>query len=350
MRCPNCQAELREGAAFCGSCGATVPSAADVPPAPPAEPEPTPPAQPEPASPAPPQPTQPLPEPTQPLPAAVAGPAYDQGAYQQPTYDPAAYQQQSYDPAAYQQPGAPGVPAGQPPKKNKTGLIIAIVVIVLLGLCGCTVAGLFMFTPIFGDRSEVPTTPPSDPVVIPEEPAAEPIGYASAEEAVAAFLSEQDIGDWVYQVYDEIDDTAVYWAGPPNSEWAVEIVVQQGPDGSWEVVSYEGLDFGGGDVSEGGLSPQDQAIEVVGEHLYAVKQDRGNDAQALTVDPIRSDPISAQESAGMLDSFEVTEARAQSDGSFWVRSIQYWQWGTERWEYWVVPTEMGYRIADIREW
>jgi hypothetical protein len=327
MLCPNCQAELRDGSAFCGICGAALSQPSDVTAelsAPDADP---------PASPAPPvAPTAPLP------PSAVSPPAYAAPAAVQPgapaAYDPA---------AAYAQ-------APQPPAKRKTGLIIAIVAVILLVLCGCTIGGLFAFTPLF--RSEVSTPEPDIGVIEPEpgaEPGtAEPIGYASADEAVYAALDGEGLSDWVYQVYDDTGDTVVFWAGPPASEWALEITVSRASDGTWEVVELLGLDFGS-DVG-GDLSPTDQAIDVVGQHLYAVKEDRGLDAQSFTVDPFRSDPASAQEAAGALSSFEVSEAREQSDGSFWVRTVQNWAGGQEQWEYWVVPTEMGYAIADMRPW
>jgi hypothetical protein len=299
----------------------------------------------------------------------AAAPGHDTTAYaQQPQagYDPAAYVQQpqaGYDPAAYaQQPQAgydPAAYAQQPPKKKKTGLIIAIVVIVLLVLCGCVIGGLAAFTPIFSTITEV-IEEPGEPITQPEspdpgtDPGSDPgtgaqSGYATADEAVQAMLDEEGYGDWVFSVYDESGGMIVYWSGPPASEYVIEVTVTQEDDGSWVVADVAGLDFGG-DVPEGGMSPYDQAIDVVGNHLYAVKQDRGLDAQSYTVDPFRSDPASAQESAGALSSFEVLEASEQSDGSYWVRTVQNWTWGQEKWEYWVVPTELGYFIADMRPW
>lgn len=318
MRCLNCQAEAREGAAFCGNCGAALPQAADEPVVP-MVPEPEILSAPEPATT--PAPTAPLPPPAAPQPPM------------QPAYDPVAYAQQP-----------------QPPRKRKTGLIIAIVAIVLLALCGCLVAGLFALTPIF--RSGGSTPEPGIGVTEPgtlDPGTAEPAGYASADAAAVATLEADGLGDWVYQIYDDMGDTVVYWAGPPASEWALAITVARTPAGTWEVVDVVGLDFGG-DVFEGDMTPYDQAVDVVGQYLYAVKEDRGLEAQAFTVDPFYSDPASAQEADGQLASFEVTEAREQSDRSFWVRTVQNWSWGSEQWEYWVVPTEMGYAIADIRQW
>jgi hypothetical protein len=324
MLCPNCQAEVRDGAAFCGSCGTPI------------VPEPVePPTLAEPPVPEPVAPAVPLPPPTAPLPPTAAA---------QPTYDASAYaaQQPAYDGSAYAAP--------VPPKKRKTGLIIAIVVIVLLLLCGCVVGGVLAFIPWFTTIEEVTGESPGGlPIDVTDPSLAEPAGYATADEAVAAALADQDLADWVYQVYDDMGDAIVYWAGPPASEYAAELTVSRKPDGTWGVVDIQGLDFGG-DVSEGDLTPYDQAVDVVGEHLYAVKQDRGMDAQSFTVDPFRSDPASAQEAAGALASFEVTDAREQSDGSYWVRTVQNWAGGQEKWEYWVVPTEQGYSIADMRSW
>ena len=339
MQCPNCQAEIREGAAFCGSCGAAVESSIGEPPTPAGPPMSEAPAEMPAASTQPletPAPPPPLPSPTQPLPPPVAP---------QPVAPSAGYPAQAHAAQGYSTP--PAGPAG-PPKKSKAPVIIAIVVIVLLLICGCAVAGAMMYLPVFEKIEEV--TPGSVETPVTPTESAGPVGFATADEAVLAALEAEDIGDWVYQVYDETDGMIVYWAGPPASEWVYAISVQRAPDGSWEVVSLDTLDLGGGDVSEGDLTPYDQAANVVGEHLYAVMQDRGMDAQALTVDPFKSDPASAQEAAGALGSFEVLDVREQSDGTFWVQSVQNWTWGVERWEYWVVPTELGYRIADIRPW
>ena len=382
MRCPNCQADVPEGAAFCGFCGAPLPEETPSAPEPEAtpepaaapEPEPEPAAAPEPAPelepgplpapkaaapapiPAPPAPTVPIPAPTQPLPVApvaAAGPA------PQAAYPPAGYAQQ---PAQTGYPSA-GVP--QPPaKKRKTGLIIAIIAVVLLLLCACVVAGLLRFVPVFQDIeliSDEPAetvtppvvTPPADTgtgTAAPDTGTSAPVGYPTPDEAAAAALAAEGLGDWVYQVYEETDTSVVYWAGPPASEWVTGITVDKAADGSWGPAVLTELDLGGGDVSEGELTPYDQAVAVVGDFLYAVKEDRGLDAQALTVDPFHADSASAQMAAGMLDSFEVVEVVEQSDGTFWVKTTQNWDWGVEQWQYWVVPTELGYFIADLQPW
>jgi hypothetical protein len=96
--------------------------------------------------------------------------------------------------------------------------------------------------------------------------------------------------------------------------------------------------------------PEDEAASAVYEFMYAVQENRGDDAHALTVDPFASDPASAQMGSGDFISFAVEGLTQQSDGSFWVQTYQEWTWGDEYWEYWVVPTEIGYRIADMRQY
>lgn len=123
-------------------------------------------------------------------------------------------------------------------------------------------------------------------------------------------------------------------------------------DGSWSITAEEALDFasdvpGGGDVE---MSSAEEAAAVLSDHLYAVMEDRGMDAHALTVEPFSMDGASAGEAAGEFKSFTIDGTTEQSDGSFWVKSTQVWTWGTEKWQYWLVPTEAGYRIADMKEW
>lgn len=349
MQCPNCQAELREGAAFCGSCGASVPTpeqpaAAAPAPAPVPTPVPAPVAAPAdpapvqaPAPIAPPAPVAPV-APEVPVPAPVAP-----TAVMPPVQPPVPPQQPGYDPAAYAgQYAAPVVPQ-QPAKKSKTGCIIAVVVAIILGLIGCAVAGVL----IFRAASDAGVIESGDVVVPgleePDEGDQTAAGYATAEEAVVAELEAAGYGDWVYQLYDESEDAATYWAGPPASEWVSEIVVALGADGTWSVESAGAIEQQGGDVSI-----VDEAAYVVDEHLRAVDEDRGLDAQSYTVDPFRSDSASAQVSSGGLDSYEITGATEQSDMTVWVQTVQVWYGESQNWEYYVVPTEEGYRISDVR--
>jgi hypothetical protein len=321
MLCPNCQAEVREGAVFCGACGGAIVQQ-------PTEGAPVG------------QPTEPLLPPTAPLPepAAAAPPTYDPAAYQQQQL---AYQQQM---AAYERQYGQQQVAQVPPKKRKAGLIIVVLLIGVLLLVGCGVGGFFAYRALSG-TDEVGTELPLAPV--DGDATDTDAGFSTAEEALQAQLALDGTPDWVYQLYDEGDGFATYWVGPPQSEWAVEYVLYEDSDGSWSVGETNGLDFGG-DVSEGDMGPSVEAQTVVFDHLTAVMEDRGMDAQAYTVDPFRSDSASAQVSAGGFGSFEVVGATEQSDGTFWVQTVQQWYGSVENWEYWVVPTELGYRIADVR--
>lgn len=337
MLCPGCQAEVREGAAFCGACGATLAQA-------PGDVEAV---------------TQPLPQPTTPMPAqpAVPTPAEADYARKMAEYEreKAAYDQQQYaaqqtayqrQQTVYAQQSAQQVP----PKKGKGGLIAAIVIILILLLVGCGVGGFFAFK-AFKDKAQDTLDGTTDSLTSDTGDAdtgdavigKDLDSYPTAEEAVAAQLSASGINDWVYQLYDEGDGYATYWAGPPNSEFVDEIYLEQNADGTWSVIEVNSIGYGG-DVS----GPSYEAEAVVWDHLIAVSEDRGLDAQALTIDPFRSDAAAAQMSAGGLGYFEVVSSTEQSDGTFWVQSVQEWYGSSENWEYYVVPTEAGYRIADVR--
>ena len=83
--------------------------------------------------------------------------------------------------------------------------------------------------------SEGPTTEPAA-----EEPPA-PLGYPTAEDAARAALEANGNGDYVLAPAREDEELAVYWAGPPQSEWIYEMVVQRGNDGSWSVISMTNI-------------------------------------------------------------------------------------------------------------
>ena len=320
MQCPNCHAEVRDGAAFCGSCGATI----EQPPAPAAV-------------------TAPLPQPTTPMQAPTAP---DQAAYDQAVYaqQMAEYERQkaAYDQAQYAQ-----QPPAAPPKKKKTGLVVAIVIIVILLLVGCGVGVFFAYNALKDNADEVLEITTPDTGDSGSDDGSENLldSYATAEEAVRAQLEASGVGDWVYQVYDEGDGYALYWAGPPNSEFVDEIYVEQNADGTWSVTEVSGIEYGG-DVSEG--SAGEEAMSVVDQHLSYVMSDMGLEAQSLTIDPFRSDAAAAQVSGGGFDYYEIIGYEGQSDGTFWVQTTQSWYGGpAEGWKYYVVPTEAGYRIANI---
>ncbi|TDB36894.1 MAG: hypothetical protein D9V44_10315 [Actinobacteria bacterium] len=331
MQCPTCGSPYEPGQGFCGSCGGQLP--AEVPP-------------------------------TQAMPviedaAPVEPPAQqDDGAQAEYEREYARYQQeyaawqagQAQPEAAPQYPAtypAPGAPvAAAPPKKSKTGLIIALVLggFVLIGITIAVLAlvGLLGFSmPVRSEITEVTESPVE---------ATTPAGFDSAEAAIKAKLPEYG-ADWVYTVYEESPTAVTFWVGPPASEYAAAVTVSKAGDGSWSITAEEPLDFAsdvpGGNVE---MSSAEEAASVLSEHLNAVMEDRGMDAHALTVEPFASDGASAGEAAGQFKSFTIDGTTEQSDGSFWVKSTQVWTWGTEKWQYWLVPTEAGYRIADVKEW
>ncbi len=325
MQCPNCHAEVRDGAAFCGSCGATIQQPAPAPAV-------TPPL----------QPTTPMP-----APAAPDQAAYDQAVYAQQVAD---YERQK---AAYDQAQYAAQPGQQPPvapRKKKTGLVVTIIIILVLLLIGCSVGGFFAYKALkdAADEALEITTPVTGDTESGDTDEGNLLdSYATADEAVAAQLAASGVSDWVYQVYDEGDGYATYWAGPPNSEFVDQIYVEQNADGTWSVIEVSSIEYGG-DVSEGGGSAADEAMSVVDQHLAYVMSDMGLEAQSLTIDPFRSDAAAAQVSAGGFDFYTIDGFEEQSDGTFWVQTTQSWYGGpAEGWEYYVVPTEAGYRIANV---
>lgn len=345
MLCPNCQAEVREGAVFCGSCGAAIPPApaAGV--------------------------TEPLPQPTTPMPAPDAAAQAEYEAQvaeyerQKAAYEAAQYEQQvaeyerqkaAYDQQMYAQQAGYGAPAPAAPKK-KTGLIVGIVIVLIVLLLGCGVGGFFAYkawSDKKNDTTGITDTNTGDTDAGDTDTADTDTGnaldsYATAEEAVQAQLDASGVGDWTYQLYDEGDGYATYWAGPPNSEYVDEIYLEQNQDGTWSVIEVNSLDFGG-DVSDGSSGSADEAMWIVDLHLSYVQNDMGLEAQSLTVDPFHADSASAQVSGGGFDYYSVDGYTEQSDGSYWVQTTQSWYGSEERWEYWVVPTESGYMIADVR--
>ncbi|MEL7668158.1 MAG: zinc-ribbon domain-containing protein [Actinomycetota bacterium] len=363
MRCPNCQNEVREGAVFCGSCGAAIPAAAAA------------------AESAPPQPPAPAPQPVVPQPAAYASPQPDAENPGQAEYERqmAEYQrkQAEYEAqkAAYEQyqqqaagqtaqmppavaPAAQYTQAGQvapagygqpvPAPKKKTGLIIGIVVGVLVLIGALAVGGLLVARGALegaledtGAEVEAPVTDDGSTDVPVEAPTA--AGAATAEEAVRSALAAEGLGDWVQQLYKEDDASAVYWAGPPNSEWVSEVTVLKGADGTWSLGGIEALQFGG-DVP---MAPADEAVAVVTDFLVAIQEDRADDAHDLTIEPFSLDGASASYSNGQFTAFEILSAEEQSDGSVWVETSETWYGSTATQWYYVVPTEAGYRISNL---
>lgn len=336
MNCPNCGAEGQPGQP-CGVCGAVLPAGA-----------------------APTVPMDVTPPPVDDA-AAAAQAAYQaelaeyerqKAIYdQQQTAAQAPVPQQAYPPAGYpqaapQQAAYPPGTYGQPPKK-KTGLIIAIVIIALLLFGGCIVGavlGLRAYN-TRNDGVELPVTTPLAPQA-PAEPEA-PVADAYPD-AESAALSVVEPG-WVTKVVRDEGSTMTFWAGPPNSEWVVEVVVEEVSDGNWVVTDSYAL--GGGDVSDGASSDQDAAATVLADFLTAIQQDRADDAHALTIEPFSLDAASAQYSNGEFKSWEIVEAEAQDDGSFWFHVTEQWYDDpAEDWAYYLVPTEAGYRISSLEPW
>lgn len=303
MLCPNCQTPTDDQAALCPACGAE-------------------------------------------LPKETPAPAEDDYAAQQARYQEelAAYQWQQ---AAYQQQQHAQQTATAPqPKKGKGGTIAVVLVIALLLLAACGIGGIFAARALFQGNTEVESGLESGtPVDEGAETLEQGAGFATAEEALLASLSEDGLADWVYDVTEEGAGYVVYVAGPPASEYASQYTVSEGADGTWSVSEVVALGFE--DVEAGSAM---EAEQVVWEYLICVYEDRGLDAQGWTVDPFRSDSASAQVSAGGLTDYGIVGSFGEPDGSFRIQTSQMWYGSNENWEYWVVPTEAGYRIADVQPW
>lgn len=310
MECAKCGGSVQADQAFCGVCGEPV------------------------AAPAP-QPV-PVPEPvavTQPLPQQPAAPVYDPAAYEQqyaqPTYQPQPYPQQYAQPT-YQ----------QPPRKKKTGLIIAIVAVVLVFLIGGTVGGIFLVRALYNNATPTVSSSGGSIGGSTSEAPVTGEGYATPEEALAAVFE----ADWVFTLQADEGDFMTYWVGPPNSEYTDEVIVERMIDGSWIVTEDVPLDLG----DMGGLLPEDEAVATVSNFLDLIMQDRPLEAQQLCISPFSEDPASAGYSNGDFITYEIVDVKAQEDMTFWVHTREEWRWGADEFEYYVVPTELGYFISELR--
>lgn len=271
MQCPNCGAQLNDGDAFCGNCGAGAP---------------------------------------------------------QPHQQPQQYQQ------PYQQQYAPAAPPAKPSRK---GLKIALVIIVLLAVLGvcCAGAGAFFY---FRNKG-TPSVEPTPPAVAPEPTQSnEPEdGFATPEEAVQSVIDS----DWVMKLVTDEPDFKEFWVGPPQSEFVTAYIVTRTAGGGWAITDE--YPIGASDVT---MEDADEAIIVVEDFLLAIVEDRPSDAQALTIDPFRSDPASAQYSNGEFKYFTIDSVDEEPDGTFWITASEVWTYGTTEMMYHVVPTEIGWRIRD----
>lgn len=89
-------------------------------------------------------------------------------------------------------------------------------------------------------KAETPTVGDTPNGTASEEPPG-PLGYATAEAAARAALEASGSGEYVLAPAREGAELTVYWAGPPQSEWVYEMIVQRLADGSWSVVSMTNI-------------------------------------------------------------------------------------------------------------
>ena len=187
--------------------------------------------------------------------------------------------------------------------------------------------------------STAPTTVTSAPASTTTTSKSGSVGYSTPEAAVQAEIP----AGWVITLAADSGTQKEYWSGPPQSEWVTAYQVEQGAGGSWSVTNTWAL--GASDL-EG--TPQDQAVWLVEEFLYAIMDNEADYAHTLTVEPFSLDPASAQFSNGDFLSFVIASADEASDGTFWIGVEETWSWGTDRWRYHVIPTPAGLRIDDLR--
>lgn len=298
MYCPNCGNQNAEGGRFCASCGADLSGG------------------------------------TQPIEGASDHPQVTQA---QPSTLPQ---------------GAPQLPT---PAEGGSGLAILVSVFAGLALVVLAVGGYFAYQELYGDGDSSESVT-SDTGVLAEPNGAEetgqdggadpvePLGFPTAQEAVAAELP----ADWVSDIQVEDGRYMEYVVGPPASEYVDVLVVEQQADSSWLVTDSYAFEFE--DPIDGGdVAASDEAEWVVDGFLAAVMEDRADDAQALTVAPFSEDPASSSFSNGDFKSYDILSVEEREDGTtFWVRVSETWTYGTDEWIYVCVPTDVGYRISELR--
>jgi hypothetical protein len=318
MQCPNCGTAAESGAVFCSVCGASLSAEVAL-------------TQPMPGVHVPP----PLPHAAEPVAAPEPPPASE---FVEPPPMPAGAvsQQPVAQQTAYASP--------QPPaKKKRTGCIIAVVAIILLGCIGVVVGGVLFYMPFREVITEIPTPTEVPPTTEPTTPDA--TGFTTAEEALKSVMA----ADWVFKATRTTESRVTYWTGPPNSEYVDEIVVEKGADGTWTVTDQYSI--GGGDVSgDAGNPAMEEAVAVLSQFLDYIKADNPEEAHKLTVEPFSYDAASAGYSNGEFLSYEIVETTAQDDGTFWIHVTETWKTSTNDWGYYLVPTDAGYRISDLKPW
>jgi hypothetical protein len=223
-----------------------------------------------------------------------------------------------------------------------SGAKIALIVggaVVLVGAIAAAVVLLLVLPgrdetqPVATATTVVATTVPNTTVPTVAAPL-----YATPEEALQAFL---DAG-WVYKLVAENATSKEYWVGPPQSEFVGEVIVEPSIDGGWVVVESYALEMDE-EVSAGDV---EMAQNVVEDFLYAVMNDRAEDAHALTIEPFSYDAASASYGNGDFTDFVIEQVAPVGDGTYWVYTAEQWYSNTEYYMYQAVPTEAGWRIRD----
>lgn len=233
-----------------------------------------------------------------------------------------------------------------PPKRGLSpGALIGIIAAALVLLGVLATAVVLVVLPVVRKSVEPATVvteplPATEASTVPATPATDV--FDSAEAAVRATLP----ADYVLKPAEATPERAVFWAGPPNSEWDT-VIVAETADGGWRVTSttpLNSMDSGSANVDADGA---DEASALVSDFLAAIKDDRPDDAQSLTIAPLHDDPASAQVSNGQFSSFTIDRVEPRDDGTSWVYTSEVWAHGTDRWRYEVVPTEAGLRIRSL---
>lgn len=331
MYCPSCGVQTADGDIFCGSCGADLRAEQTTPAedAPPAEST-------QPSGPAPGQPSAPAASPTQPLPTQVA-------PTQQMPQTPVPPAQGGYAPQAPYPPqygAAPGYGYQAPPAPKKSSALKFVVIIGAVVLLLAAVAGAAIFF-MSRDGDEPPAQTPVAQPGSGDTTAAPPAGgpeFSTPEDALLSELPE----DWVYTLINEDPDQVEFWGGPPQSEYVTVYLVERAADGGWMVADAFPIE-----MSDVPLSEEEEAQYVVEEFLYAIMDDRPEDAQALTIEPFSNDPASASYSNGEFTGFTIDGVEPKGDGTYWVLTSEDWYGNTDLYKYRVVPTEAGWRIRNL---
>ena len=113
--------------------------------------------------------------------------------------------------------------------------------LIVILVAGIAVGGYFAWDTYLNEEDPDPadlsavsgpaeTSSPADEGVA--DPAVEPIGWTTPEDALAEQMPQQ----WVYDTLSDDGEIIEYIIGPPNSEYLDVVVVARQPDGSWKYV------------------------------------------------------------------------------------------------------------------